>query len=112
MQDFMQPALQPYVRLVQSNMNLLSEFWFSPELMTQSLAGMQRLFNPNAGAPANNTLPFEAFSRLSKGLLENYTRFASDVMSSGVNVWTAAQTKAAQQAQDVVRSAAQVAEPA
>lgn len=112
MQDLIQPAMQPYFRLAQSNMTLLTEFWFSPELVSQSLAGVQRVFNPNAGAAPNNTLPFEAFSRLSKGLLENYTRFASDVMNSGVNVWTAAQTKAAQQAQDVVRSASQVAERA
>jgi hypothetical protein len=94
MDQFVQPALQPYVRLAQSNFALWSEFWASPTWGWPQYGNFQRWFASEATPARQSAQPTEAWNRLLKGLLENYTRFATDVFNSNLSFWNAASPKA------------------
>ena len=79
----MQAALQPFVKLVQSNMELLGRYSMSPEAMTQAMAGAQGLFRPGQGT-ASSLAQSPALAELTQGMVKNYTEFMAEVAQSGV----------------------------
>jgi hypothetical protein len=79
------PPFVPFFKLAQSNMALLAEFWFSPEVMWQPFVGAQRAFGQNPTGTAGGTS--DAWSRLVKGLMENYSRFFVEVTQTGMTPW-------------------------
>ncbi len=91
MPNLLQPPFEPYMKLAQSNASLITDFWTSPNLLWQP--------GPVPSAPtsaATATSPAtagqqEAFSRLFKGLLENYIRFLFELGQNGWQAWSQAQ---------------------
>jgi len=61
MESAVLPTYEPFFKLAQSNMALFTEFWMSP---TSTIG------------------PADAFSRLVKGAMENYSRFLVELTQS------------------------------
>ena len=76
--------MQPFINLVQANMALLSRFAMSPEAMSKAVAQMQAAMTQGPGAL---TVPQStaAFAELAQGMMENYTRFLSELTQSGMS---------------------------
>ena len=70
MQDnAMQASTQPFFKLVQANMDLLSRFSTTPEVTAQATAGASNLFQ-QASESATTLLRSDAFSHMMQGLLK------------------------------------------
>jgi hypothetical protein len=83
MQDYpMQAAMQPLVKLAQSNMELLMKFSTSPEAMRQSLANAQNLFKQGE-TPSTTLYGSSAFTELMQGL-KNYTDSMMESAQTGM----------------------------
>ena len=99
MQDnVMQPAMQPFIKLAQANMELLTKFSTSPELISQ-WANAQNLFQPGQGS-ATNLDQSNAFAQLMQGMLKNYTEFMMELGQSGMSVLAQSQAAMTRQAQE------------
>jgi hypothetical protein len=99
MQDnVMQPAMQPFIKLAQANMELLTKF--SPEVISQSVANAQNLFQQGQGS-ATNLAQSNAFAQLMQGMLKNYTEFMTELGQSGMAVLAQSQAAMMRGAQDV-----------
>lgn len=111
MQDnAMQAAFQPYVKLVQSNMELMGRYSMSPETMQQAMANAQNMFKPGGqGAPAN-LAQSQAFTELVQGMVRNYTEFMAEVAQSGIALLAQGQAAWIQQAQQASEGAANATE--
>ena len=107
--DAMQAALRPYVKLVQSNMELLSRYSMSPEAMTQAIAQAQSLFTPG-----QNTTPpqlaqlaqWPGFAELAQGMIKNYTEFMAEVAQSSTELLAQGQASFIQQTQQATEGVA------
>jgi hypothetical protein len=75
-----QAALQPCVRLAQSNAALLAEFWLARPALPLPYAEAQRRLFSGADAALSGEWPGDAFARLWRGLIDNQFRFVSDLM--------------------------------
>ena len=106
MQDnTMQAAFQPYVKLVQSNMELLGRYSMSPETLSQAVAQAQSLFTPGASA----TPPLAqsaAFVELVQGMIKNYTEFMAELAQGNMALLSQAQATLVQQTQQATEGAA------
>lgn len=106
----MQAALQPYVKLVQSNMELLSRYSMSPETMTQAMANAQSLLRPGDGTtPSLAQSP--AFAELMQGMVKNYTEFMAEVAQSGVAMLAQGQAALLQHTQQTTEGMANAGAP-
>ena len=81
--DFNQPALQPFIKLAQSNMELLTNFSQSPEVAAQAASNVQNLFQ-QAQASSSKVLQSSAFAQLMQGMLKNYTEFMAEITQGGM----------------------------
>jgi hypothetical protein len=97
-------SIQPLFRLMQSNMSLIAEFWLSPEVWLQPFSFVQRAVTQ--GPAKASPPPSDAFSRLIKGLMENYFRFVTEATHSGANLWGQAEQAAHQVGRRVEAAAA------
>ena len=78
MQDNMiQPAMQPFLKLAQSNMELLTNFSLWPESVSQAAVSPQA-FMQQAQHAAMSLLQPSAFAQLAQGLMKNYTEFLAE----------------------------------
>jgi hypothetical protein len=110
MQDnLMQTAIQPFLKLGQANMELLTQFSLSPQALSQSFANVQNLFQPGQ-APAANLLQSNAFAQLAQGLLKNYTEFMLELGQSSLAVINQGQAQMMGRAQDAAESVIDVSE--
>jgi hypothetical protein len=109
MQDSnMQPAFQPYVKLVKSNMELLGEYSRSPEAVSRSVTDAQSLLRPGQASPSSLTRS-SALTALVRGLIKNHTEFAAEVGERGIALLAhgqAALLQQTEQATHMVRGAA------
>lgn len=97
MQDnIMQTAMQPYVKLVQSNMELLAKFSTSPEVAGQTAATAQSLLQRGQEATAN-LMQSNAFAQLAQGMLQNYVEFLTEVGQSSAALLTQGQAAMTEQ---------------
>ena len=57
-----QTPMQPFIKLVQSNMALLTRFSLSPEVVSHAMANAQSLFQRERGAPttSRNRMPLDS----------------------------------------------------
>lgn len=101
--DAMHVNAQPFIKLAQANMELLTRFSTSPEVTSQATANASQLFQ-QASSSAMSLMQSDAFSRLMQGMLKNYTEFLSDVGQSGMAMLTQGQAAFTRQAQDAAES--------
>jgi uncharacterized protein YecE (DUF72 family) len=78
--DIMQTPLQPFIKLTQSNMELLTRFSRPLDTMPDAQASVQR------DAAAFNLAHSNAVGQLIQGMLENYANFLADLGAATVNL--------------------------
>jgi hypothetical protein len=98
--NLMQTAIQPFVKLVQSNMALISEFSTSPDVASKTGVNMQNMFQQNQDTAAK-LFQSPAFTQLAQGMLKNYTEFMTELGQTGMAVATQAQSAMVKQTQTV-----------
>jgi hypothetical protein len=105
MQDnLMQVHTQPFVKLAQANMDLLTRFSTSPEVTSQTAANASQMFQ-QATESAMKLMHSGAFAHMMQGMLKNYTEFLSELSQSGMEMLSqgqAAMTRQVQEATDGV----------
>ena len=110
MQDnLMQTAMQPFIKLTQANMELLTRFSMSPEVISQSMADAKGAFQQGRDT-ATTLVHSDAFAQLVQGMLKNYTEFMMEAGQSTMAALTqgqAAMMHQAEEASDNVVDAAQ-----
>ena len=100
MQDnAMQAQTQPFVKLAQANMDLLTRFSTSPEVTAQATASATSLFQQSAEA-ATNLMRSNAFAHLMQGMLKNYTEFLAELSQSGMAMMSQGQAALTRQVQE------------
>lgn len=110
MQDnVMQIQAQPFVKLAQANMDLLTQFTTSPEVTTQSTANASQFFQ-QASESAMKLMQSGAFAHLMQGMLKNYTEFLTEVSQGWMVTMRQGHDAFAQQAQEVAEGVIDVAE--
>lgn len=97
--------MQPFIKLVQSNMALLTQFSQSPEALSQAIANAQSLFQREPGA-AGNFAQSNAFAQLMQGMLKNYTEFVAELGQSGMALLAQGQAAMLQKAEDASETTA------
>lgn len=99
MQDSrMQLALQPYVKLVQSNMELLGKYLMSPEAATRRYPSQGRA-SPSSLTQSN------ALTELVRGTIKNCTEFSNEVGERGIALLAQGQAALVQQTEQATRMA-------
>jgi hypothetical protein len=96
--------MQPFIKLVQSNMALLTQFWLSPEVMSQAMTNAQSLFQREPGA-TTHLAQSNAFGQLMQGMLKNYTAFVAELGQS-MALMTQGQAAMLQKAEEVSETVA------
>jgi hypothetical protein len=94
-----QPMLQPFFKLAQSNIALLTQFSFSPEVVSQAFGNAQGLFQrtqDSTGQIAQST----AFAELAQGLMKNYTEFLMELGQGGMAMLSQGQAAFLRHAQE------------
>ena len=96
--------MQPFINLVQANMALLAKY-ASPEILSQAVQAAMR-----QGPDAQNRMPQSATAlvELTQGMMENYTRFMTELAQSSMALFAQGQGAMMQQVQDVADVAGQV----
>lgn len=109
MQDnLMQAQTQPFLKLAQANMDLLTRFSVSPEVLAQTSANASQLLQ-QAGESAMKLMQSSAMLHVMQGMLKNYTEFLADISQSGMSMLSqgqAAMTRQVQEASEGVMEAA------
>lgn len=99
----MQSALQPFVKLVQSNIELLSKFSASPDTLAQAGADLQTLVQQNQETMLK-LMQSPALMQLAQGMLRNYTDFMTEVGQQGMTAFSQAQAAMSQQTQQAAET--------
>ena len=111
MQDnIMQVQAQPFVKLVQANMDLLTRFSTSPEVTSQATASAGQLFQ-QASESATKLMQSGAFAQMMQGMLKNYTEVLTEFGQSTMAMMSqgqAALLRQTQQATDGVVEATDI----
>jgi len=84
-------AVQPFIKLAQANMELLSQFAFSPEVTSETMRVMQNAME-QAVASATSLTRSHAYIAFVQGLMKNYTEFLTEFGRSAYTVIGQAQT--------------------
>lgn len=111
MQDnVMQAQSQPFIKLVQANMDLFNKFSSSPEVTTQATASANNLFQ-QATESATKLMQSGAFVQMVQGMLKNYSDFwmeLSQTSTALLGQGQAALVRQTQQVTDTVVDATEV----
>jgi len=100
MQDnIMQAQAQPFVKLVQANMEVLTRFSTSPEVTSQATANASQLFQ-QATESATSLMQSGAFAHMVQGLLKNYTEFLTELGQSTMAMMSQGQAALLRQTQE------------
>lgn len=91
-------AVQPFVKLAQSNMELWSKFTQSPEVMSEATRSMQSVLE-QAQKSAASLAQSQVFTSLMQGMMKNYTDFVSELSQSMYSMMSQSQATFLQQAQ-------------
>ena len=82
MQDnIMQAQAQPFIKLMQANLDVLTQFSTSSEVTSQATANASQLFQ-QASESATRLMQSGAFVHMVQGLLKNYTEFLTELGQS------------------------------
>jgi hypothetical protein len=100
MQDnVMQVQAQPFVKLAQANMELLTRFYSSPEVTSQATANASQMFQ-QASESAMKLMQSGAFAHVVQGMLKNYTEFMTELGQSGMALMSQGQAALMNQAEE------------
>ncbi len=103
MQDNLQTlqaaVVQPWVKLTQSNMELLARFAVSPEMVRETMANAQSMLEQGQKSAAN-LAQSGAFAHLTQGFMRNYIEFATEVSQTSMAALVRGQTEMLRFAQD------------
>ena len=86
MPDPISNPMQPFINLVQANMALLSKYAMSPDAMSAAMAQFQAAMTQGPGAAKSVPQSATAFAELAQGLMDNYSRFMSELTQSGMSL--------------------------
>ena len=101
MQDNMiQPAMQPFIKLAQSNMELLTKFSLWPDTVSQ-VAVSPQAFVQQAQHAAMSLLQPGAFAQLAQGMMKNYAEFLAECGQTAMATFAQGQAAMISQAQEV-----------
>jgi len=104
MQDnLMQAQTQPFVKLAQANMDLLTRFSTSPEVTAQASANASQMFQ-QASESTMKLLQSGAFAQMMQGMLKNYSDFLTELSHSGMAMLNQGQASMNRQMQDATNS--------
>ena len=92
-------VIQPFVKLAQANMELLSKFSLSPEMMNEATRTMKNFWEQSQTSTASLARS-QAFTGLVQGMMKNYTDFVSDVSQSTYAMMSQGQATFLHQAQE------------
>ncbi len=81
--DILQTAMQPYIKLVQGNLELLAKVSTSPEALAQAAAVAQSFLQPGQESAAR-LMQSNVVMQLVQGMLKNYTEFVAEAGQSGM----------------------------
>lgn len=100
MQDnLMQNQTQPFVKLAQANMELLTQFTTSPEVTSQTTASASQLFQ-QANDSALKLMQSGAFAQLMQGMMKNYSEFLTEFSQSAMAMMSQGQAALVRQTQE------------
>jgi len=106
MQDaVMQSAFQPFLKLIQSNMALLTQFSMSPEVISQVMSNIQSQFQQGQGS-APRLAQSNAFGELMQGMMRNYAEFMTELGRGSMAMMAQGQSAMMEQAQEAVERVA------
>lgn len=104
MQDnIVQAQTQPFVKLAQANMDLVTRFSTSPEVTAQASANASQLFQ-QASESAMKLMQSGAFLHLMQGMLKNYTEFLAELSQSGMAMLSQGQAAVTHQVEEATNS--------
>jgi aromatic ring-opening dioxygenase catalytic subunit (LigB family) len=105
MQDnVIQGQTQPFVKLAQANMDLITRFSTSPEVTAQASANAGQLLQ-QASDSAMKLMQSGAFSHLLQGMMKNYTEFLTELSQSSMALFTQGQAMVTRQVQEATNEA-------
>lgn len=106
MQDYaIQATTQPFLRLMQSNMELFSRFSTSPDMAAQAGRLLQQ-----SGESVMSLMQSAAFAQLLQGLMKNYTEFMIEFNQSALSLASQGQAAMVRQAQETAQDAVDMAD--
>jgi len=96
-------VIQPFVRLVQANMELWSKFLLSPEVMSEATRNMKSLWEQSQTS-TTSLAGSQAFTALMQGMVRNYTDFMSELSQTTYAVMSQSQAAFLQQTQEATNN--------
>lgn len=106
--DPLQATVQPFMKLIQGNMALLTQFTMSPEVLSQAMSNAQSMFQQGQGS-ATQLAQSGAYAQLMQGLFRNYAEFMTDLGQSGMAMLAQGSTAMMQKAQEASSSVVETA---
>lgn len=106
MQDaVMQSAVQPFVKLLQSNMVTLGKFSMSPQAISLAMSNGQAMLQ---GRPDSQERLFQsgAFVELMQGMFRNYAEFMTELGHSSLTMLADSQSAWMQRSEEAVEGIA------
>jgi hypothetical protein len=97
--SIMQTQAAPFVKLMQANMELLTQFSTSPEVMSQATANANQLFQQASGSTMN-LMQSGAFAQVMQGMMKNYTEFLTELGQGTVAMMSQANAALLQHSQE------------
>ena len=99
-----QSAMQPLQKLAQSNMDLLTKFSGSPEVTSQAMSDVQKLFQQTQES-AMKLAQSHAFAEMIQGFIKNYTEFMTDLSQNVMTIASQGQAAFMNQATEATSGA-------
>jgi len=96
-------AIQPFVKLAQSNMEVWSKFMQSPELLSEATRNMKSFWE-QAQSSSTSLAQSQAFGALMQGMVNNYTEFVSELSRSTYALMSQSQAAFLQQTQEAANN--------
>ena len=104
-----QPAMQPFIKLAQCNMELVTKFSLWPGAVSQSAVSPQN-FVQQAQHAAMNLVQPSAFVQLAQGMMKNYAEFLAECGQTAMATFAQGQAAMISQAQEVTSEGVDAAE--
>jgi hypothetical protein len=99
--SIMQIQAAPFVKLIQANMDLLTQFSTSPEVTSEANANANQLFQQAIGSTMN-LMQSRASAQVMQGMMKNYTEFLTDLGQSTMAMMSQGNAALLQQSQEAI----------